>query len=202
MNQITFKQYRNIDLVIWTVLLVIFETITTFATTKWFAVQAVAISISLALICIVMMRWSGYAAILAVVGGFVYCLASGAEPKQYLIYCIGNLFSLVALLLFKLFDKEKIRTGVWKLVLFVLVAYIGMAIGRGAVTLFFGGDINAFVVFATTDIISLLFAEIILILLRKSEGMIEDQKTYLLRLDREKKEKENVYAEQKTEEFL
>ncbi|MBR6638695.1 MAG: hypothetical protein IKK96_07530, partial [Lachnospiraceae bacterium] len=72
----------------------------------------------------------------------------------------------------------------------------------GVVTLFFGGDINAFVVFATTDIISLLFAEIILILLRKSEGMIEDQKTYLLRLDREKKEKENVYAEQKTEEFL
>ena len=201
MNQITFKQYRNIDLVIWTILLIIFETITTFATTKGFAAQAVAISISLALICIVMMRWSGYAAILAVVGGFVYCLASGAEPKQYLIYCVGNLFSLIALLLFKIFDKEKIRTDVWKLVLFVLVAYIGMAIGRGTVTLFFGGDINAFVVFATTDIISLLFAEVVLILLRKSEGMIEDQKAYLLRLDREKKEKEAI-PEQEEEHYL
>lgn len=190
MSQITFKQYRNIDLVIWTILLIIFETITTFATTKWFAAQAVAISISLALICIVMMRWSGYAAILAVVGGFVYCFASGAEPGQYLIYCVGNLFSLVALLLFKVFGKENIRIGVWKLVLFVLVAYIGMSAGRGVITLFFGGDMKAFAVFATTDIISLLFAEVILILLRKSEGMIEDQKTYLLRLDREKKEKE------------
>ena len=201
MNQITFKQYRNIDLVIWTILLIIFETITTFATTKWFAAQAVAISISLALICIVMMRWNGYAAILAVVGGFVYCLASGAEPKQYLIYCIGNLFSLIALLLFKVFDKEKIRTDIPKLVVFVLVAYVGMALGRGAVTQFFGGDIKAFVVFATTDIISLLFAEVILILLRKSDGMIEDQKTYLLRLDREKKEKEAA-PEQEEEYFL
>ena len=201
MNQITFKQYRNIDLVIWTILLIIFETITTFATTKWFAAQAVAISISLALICIVMMRWNGYAAILAVVGGFVYCLASGAEPKQYLIYCIGNLFSLIALLLFKVFDKEKIRTDIPKLVVFVLVAYIGMALGRGAVTQFFGGDIKAFVVFATTDIISLLFAEVILILLRKSDGMIADQKTYLLRLDREKKEKEAA-PEQEEEYFL
>lgn len=196
MGQITFKQYRNIDLVIWTVLLIIFETITTFATMKWFTGQAVAISISLALICIVMMRWSGYAAVLAVVGGAVYCFISKAAPEQYIIYCVGNMFALVALILFKAFDKERIRTSVPKLMIFVLVAYIGMAFGRGVVTLFFGGDINAFVVFATTDIISLLFAEIVLILLRKSEGMIEDQKTYLLRLDREKKEKEEVSGQE------
>lgn len=192
MGQITFKQYRTIDLVIWTVLLILFETITTFATTKWFAAQAVAISISLALICIVMMRWSGYAAVLAVVGGAVYCFASKASPEQYLIYCIGNLFTLIALILFKFFDKERIRASVPKLMFFVLVAYVGMVFGRGMITLFFGGGINSFIVLATTDIMSLLFAEIILVLLRKTEGMIEDQKTYLLRLDREKKEKENV----------
>ena len=87
------------------------------------------------------------------------------------------------------------------LVLFVLVAYVGMTAGRGLVTLFFGGDLKVFVVIATTDIISLLFAEVILILLRKSDGMIEDQKTYLLRLDREKKEKEAV-AEQEEEHYL
>lgn len=192
MGQITFKQYRTIDLVIWTVLLILFETMTTFATTKWFAAQAVAISISLALICIVMMRWSGYAAILAAVGGAVYCFASKASPEQYLIYCIGNLFTLIALILFKFFDKERIRSSVPKLMIFVLVAYIGMVFGRGMITLFFGGGINSFIVLATTDVMSLLFAEIILVLLRKTEGMIEDQKTYLLRLDREKKEKKNV----------
>lgn len=201
MGQITFKQYRNIDLVIWTVLLILFETITTFATTKWFTGQAVAISISLALICIVMMRWSGYAAILAVVGGAVYCVASGATAEQYLIYCVGNLFSLIAMVLFKIFDKEQIRTNVPKLVAFVLAAYVGMAFGRGLVTLFFGGDINGFLVFVTTDIISLLFAAVIMILLRKTEGMVEDQKTYLLRLDREKKEKADV-PEQEEEHYL
>lgn len=198
MGQITFKQYRTIDLIIWTILLILFETITTLATTKWFAAQAVAISISLALICIVMMRWSGYAAVLAVVGGAVYCFASKASPEQYLIYCIGNLFTLISLILFKVFDKERIRTSVPKLMIFVLAAYAGMVFGRGMITLLFGGGIKSFVVLATTDVMSLLFAEIILVLLRKTEGMIEDQKTYLLRLDRERQEKEN--AEEQDEE--
>lgn len=190
MKQITFSQYRTIDLVIWSVLLVLFETITTFATAKWFAAQPVAISISLALICIVMMRWNGYAAITAVLGGVVYCIASGATPEQYIIYCVGNLAALVALLFFRFFDKEQLRTKVSRLMLFVLAAYVGMALGRGVITLFFGGELMTIVVYLTTDIISLLFAEIILILLRKSDGMIEDQKAYLFRLEREKQEKQ------------
>ena len=96
MNQITFQQYRSIDLTIFTIVLTVFEAITTIATTTWFAAQPVAISISLAIICVVMMRWGWRAVFPAVAGGAVFCIASGATIEQYLIYCIGNVFALLA----------------------------------------------------------------------------------------------------------
>lgn len=192
MKQITFEQYRNIDLTILVALTVVFEAITTLATAKWFYAQPIAISISLTLICVAMMRWSGYAAVVAVTGGLVFSITSGATIEQYLIYCVGNLFALVALLVIKLWGKEKIRCSRPRLMLYVLVAYIGMALGRWLVSLLFGGDLMAFVVFITTDIITLLFAEIIILILHKVDGMIEDQKAYLFRLEREKQEEANM----------
>ncbi len=186
MNQITFKQYRNIDLTIFVVLTIFFEAITTAATSKWFVLQPVALSISLALVCIVMMRWSGWAAILAVAGGVAFCVVSGATFEQYLIYCVGNMMALLALAVIKGLGKETIRNSIPKLLLFGFAAYVGMEFGRWLVSLFFGGDFMALAVYLTTDIMTLVFAEVILILFRKSEGMLEDQKAYLLRLDREK----------------
>jgi len=202
MNQITFKQYRNIDITILVVLTVVFEAITTLAASKWFVLQPVALSISLALVCIAMMRWSGWASVLAVAGGMTFCVVSGATPEQYLIYCAGNVAALLALAVIRIFGKEAIRNSIPKLLIFGVSGYAGMALGRWLVSLFFGGDIMAFVVYLTTDIMSLVFAEIILILFRKSEGMLEDQKAYLLRLDREKREKAEADAAEPGDDFL
>lgn len=191
MKQITFKQYRSLDLTIWTVITIIFEAITTLATNKWFYAQPIALSITLALICITMMRWNGYAALPAMVGGFVFCLVSGATFEQYIIYCIGNVFALIAIAFIKSFDKKTLQGSALKLSLFVTIAYIGMELGRWLVSLFFGGDLMALVVYITTDIISLLFAVIIMNLLRKADGMIEDQKSYLFRVQREEEENDS-----------
>lgn len=199
MNQITFKQYRTIDLILLTILTAVFEAVTTMATTKWFYAQPIALSITLALVCVTMMRWSGFAAVPAAVGGFVFCVVSGATAEQYLIYCVGNLIALIALILIKLFGKEKIRNGTVKLLLFGFIAYVGMVLGRWLVSLFFGGDLMALVVYATTDIMSLVFAEIILLLFRKSDGMLEDQKAYLFRVERERKEEAESFVPEEEE---
>ena len=76
MNNITFKQYRSIDLFLFGFLLALSEAITTIATNKWFYAQPVAISTTFIFICMVMMRWSGFAAIHACLGGLVFFLAS------------------------------------------------------------------------------------------------------------------------------
>ena len=191
MRQITFKEYRNIDLAILAAITFVFEVIATLAAAKWFPAQPIAFSITVAMICVVMMRWSGYAAIHAAVGGFAFCAASGATIEQVLVYCIGNVFALGALLLIRLWGKEELRKDPFKRSMFAVTAYMGAVLGRWLVSLLFGGDLTALVVYATTDIISLLFALIVLNLLAKSEGMIEDQKTYLLRLQREKEEMMN-----------
>ena len=200
MNQITFQQYRSIDLTLILILTVVFEAIATVASNRWFAAQPVAMSITLMLVCMTMMRWGSRAAMIAIAGGITFCVISGATIEQYLIYGIGNLFSLLALVLIKIYGKEKIRTSVPRLLFFVLVAYLGMALGRWGLSLLFGGDLMVLVVYLTTDIMSLLLAEIILLLLRKTDGMLEDQKAYLLRVDRERKEKQEE-SFQSDEEF-
>ncbi len=193
MKRITVEQYRNVDLMMWIVMTLIFETITTMATIKWFYLQPVALSVTLALVCAVMMRWNGYAAIIAAIGGLVVCIISGANIEQYIIYCIGNIFALIAMPLMKYLGKEKIQKGFLNKVLFATVAYVGMVLGRWIISLFFGGDFTAFTVYITTDIMSLLFAVMILHILGKCDGMIEDQKAYLQRVWEEDEEENNIY---------
>ena len=191
MKQITFKEYRMIDLIIFAVFMIVFESIATYASGKWFWAQAVNISVTLLLTCIVMMRWSGWAAIHAVVGGLVYCFCIGATTEQYVVYAVGNLFGLIALLLIKYPGKEKIRGSRLQLGILATVTYLGMAAGKTLVSLIFGGTIEDFIIYITTDIISLLFATVVLILVRKTDGMIEDQKAYLFRVEREEREEKS-----------
>lgn len=188
MNQITFKQYRTIDISILVALTIIFEGIATLASAKWFAAQPVAISIGLAMICIVMMRWGWQASFAAAAGGFVFCILSGATAQQYVIYCIGNIFALFGMVWFKVFGKEGIRKSLWLITLFVSTAYIGQALGRSIIAILFGDNISTIITFATTDIMSLVFAILVIALFRKTDGMLEDQKAYLLRLDKQKKD--------------
>lgn len=186
MNSITFKQYRNIDLTIFAALLILSEAITTVATNTWFAAQPIAISTTLVFICIVMMRWGVYAVIPACIGGAVFCIASGASAEQYLVYTVGNSAVMINLIWFKLFNKEEIRKSYFKLFLFVLTAYLEIVLARWLISLPFGGRLDTLLVYLGTDVISLLFAVVIMMLMRNTDGMIEDQKSYLLRLDRER----------------
>jgi len=186
MNQITFKQYRTIDIHILVALTILFEGVATLATAKWFALQPVAISIGLAMVCILMMRWGLPAAFAAFASGFTFCLLSGATPLQFVIYCIGNIFALLGMVWFKVFGKEGIRHSMWLITLYVSTAYLGQVLGRSLIAIAFGDNWSTLVTFATTDIMTLVFAVLVIILFRKTEGMLEDQKTYLLRMERDR----------------
>lgn len=186
MNQLTFKQYRTIDVLILVALTTIFESIATMATAKWFALQPVAISIGLAMVCMVMMRWGWQAAFPAFASGLCFCLISGASAQQFVIYCIGNIFALLGMVWFRVLGKEAIRKSLWNIVLFVTTAYVGMVLGRGGLAILFGDSWGALVTFATTDIMTLVFAVLVIALFRKTEGMLEDQKAYLLRMERDR----------------
>ena len=94
-KQISFRQYRAMDLFLFTALLCGCEALITLGATRWFPGEPYTLSITPAVTAIVMVRWGIFAAIPAVFGAGVFCFASGAALPQYFIYCIGNLASLL-----------------------------------------------------------------------------------------------------------
>lgn len=200
---LTFKQYRTIDLMIMAVLLAVSEAVATMAA-RAFSDQLFSVSTTIAIVCIVMMRWSGYAVFHAALGGCVYCLVLGAPAQQFAMYCAGNCGALAALVLFKVFGKKEVAQKAWRSVLFVFVAYCGAEIGRWALSLILGlgaessiGAGDLLLVFLTRDCVTLLFTLLAVLISRRMDGLFEDQRAYLLRIDEEKrKEKERREQEE------
>ena len=110
-RQRTWKEYRAIDLAMMGLALAVFEFLIVRAANWWFPGQPFTVSLAAAIASIVYMRWGFWGAIHAVEAGLVFCFFSGATPRQYVIYCVGNLFSVLAVLLLRRVGKERVRTG-------------------------------------------------------------------------------------------
>ena len=180
-RQRSWQEYRAIDLALLALGLAIFEFIIVRAANWWFPGQPFTVSLAAAMASIVYMRWGAWGAIHAVEAGLVYCFFSGATGEQYLIYCVGNLVSVAAVLLLKVMGKERVRTGHLSLI-FPLLVQVLMQAGRAATALALGAETANIVGFFTTDSLSLLFTFVIIWIARKLDGVYEDQKHYLLRL--------------------
>ena len=184
-RQISFSQYRAIDLSILSVVLAVCQFLTHLAVSFWFPEQLYVVSPVAGMTALVMMRWSAWAAIPASLGGVLFVWMSGGSLQQVLIYVIGNLVSLLALIMFRMFGKERIRKESFLAVTFAIAVQLLMQLGRSAVALAFGFPAAAVLGFITTDILSILFTVFIIWTARRIEGLFEDQKNYLLRIQRE-----------------
>ena len=184
-RQISFSQYRQIDLIIMTAVLAISQFFIHVASSFWFPEQLYVVSPVAAVVALVMMRWSGYAAIHAVFGGLFFTALSGGTWQHFFIYGAGNLLSMLALVMFKVFGKERIRQDALLALAFGLITQLLMQLGRAAVAAILGFSAAACLGFITTDILSALFTLFIIWIVRRIEGLFEDQKSYLLRIQRE-----------------
>ena len=185
-RQISFKQYRTIDLSILMVILAVCQLLTHFAVSFWFPEQLYVASPEAGVIALVMMRWGGFAAVHAALGGVIYAALSGGTWQQILIYGGGNLLSLLALFLLKHLDKERVREDGFLSLLFGFFVQLLMWLGRFSVAALFGNELAVCLRFITTDVLSGLFTLLIVWVIRRIDGLFEDQKHYLLRLERER----------------
>lgn len=185
-QQLTFSQYRGIDLILFSVMLLISEFVIVTAATAWFPGQPYTVSVVAGITAIVMMRWGPWAAIHAVLGGAAFCLFSHATPEQYLIYCAGNLAALLALLLIRFIGSEKLRSDNLLSLLFALCTQLLMQLGRGAVAMALGHSLAEGLGFIATDALSIVFTMVIIWIVRRLDGLFENQKSYLLRLEKER----------------
>ena len=183
-KQRTWKEYRTIDLALTALMLAVFEYLIVHAANFWFPEQLYTASLAAAVTAIVYMRWGVWGAIHAVLAGAIYCLFAGGAREQYIIYCAGNLFSLLALIPLKALGKEKVRTGRLGLAFPILVLLL-MHVGRACMAMLQGAGPLAVVSFFTMDALSYLFTFVIIWIARKLDGIYEDQKHYLLRIHAE-----------------
>lgn len=180
-NQITFKQYRAIDLGIFAILLALTQSVILVAAKWMFPDQLYIVSPVAAVTALVMMRWGGWGLFHAALGGAVFCAVSGGTGLPYAIYCVGNLLSAVALLLLKRPGKKKIREDSFLSITFAFAVQALMLLGRAAMALAMGQGMDAAVGFIASDSLSFLFTLLIIWIVRRIDGLFEDQKTYLLR---------------------
>ena len=108
---------------------------------------------------------------------------------------IGNVFALISLAYFKLFGKEGVRNSFLKTLLFASTSYVAVALGRWLISLFFGAGFKELVGFVSSDVISLVFAVAIIYSCRSVDGLVEDQKKYVLRVNEKKEEDPPLYDE-------
>ncbi len=184
-KQITVEQYRGIDLTILLVVQVVCQVLIHFAANRWFADQLFVVSPVAVMTALVMMRWGGYAAIHAVVGGLIFTALAGGNAQQGLIYGVGNGLSLLTLLMFVFFDKERIRKSGFLSLMLALCIQVLMWLGRAAMAAVLGYNLEACLGFITTDVLSGLFTLVIIWAARRVDGLFEDQKNYLLRIHRQ-----------------
>ena len=184
-QQISFRQYRAMDLFLFTALLCICETLITLGATRWFTGEPYTLSITPAVTAIVMVRWGGFAAIPAVLGAFVFCLVSGATLPQYIIYCVGNLAALVLTQLLCRIGWKRLHESVLLTLLYGLLTAVLMQLGRALLALVMGNSLALCVGFITTDTLSILFAVLIVWITRRLDGVLEEQKHYLKRVAEE-----------------
>jgi len=189
---ISIRQYRLTDLFLFAVILVIAELLAFFAP-KMFPQNAdFTFSLMVPIVLLVMMRWGWQSVLYAAGDGLLICLLHmGGENfnnRLFAVYIIGNAFIALMLLATKFFGKEKIAGKWYFSVLFVVLGWLSVFLGRAVVGACFGlGFVNV-MIGQLGDLVSLAVGIVLVVVLRRLDGMFEDQKHYLIRLDNERRE--------------
>ena len=186
-RRLSLKQYRNLDLFFFAVMLCISETLIVNAAIRWYPDQLYTVSVSAAITAIVMMRWGGWAALHAALGGLVYAVSAGGGGAQLAVYAAGNLLGLTALLLIRFLGGERIRKDAALTAVFGVVTVLGMQAGRAILSLCLGYAPEQALRFITTDVVTLLFTVVLICLVRRLDGVFENQKHYLARIAEEER---------------
>lgn len=189
-KQLTLQQYRNIDLFLFAAMLAIFE----FLIVRFAIASVYTLSLAGAVCAIVYMRWGWWGGIHAALAGVLFCFyysrfvpgAAAVDWTDYVIYIIGNLFSLLAVFGLLKAGKERVRQNTLASLGFALAVILLMQGGRALMALTLGADPRAALGFFYYDPLSILFTLVVTWIVRRLDGVFEDQKHYLLRLQEER----------------
>lgn len=191
---ISLTQYRITDLLVFTAIVIVFDLLAHYAPMALPVGAMFNFTITVPIVLMVMFRWGWMCVFPAVADAILMCVLNNPEVWQsYVCYIIGNACILLLLTVLKFWKKNKIAGKWYFSALFVI---LGWLLQNFALTLAMTACGQNFVEclslnfgFGWTGILSLAMGIVIILVMRRLDGMFEDQKSYLLRLDKERKER-------------
>lgn len=195
LRSISIKQYRFTDLFLIAVILVAFDLIVFFAQKVFAADASFVFTLTLPITLLVMMRWGWPSVFFAVGDGVLLSLLYHTYDWQsYCSYAVGNAFLMLLLVATALVGKKTIAKKWTFSALFVIVGWALMNFGITATEAVLGLDFLAMLSLNFglngTGLMSLAAGLIVILIMRRFDGMFEDQRAYLKRLEEERDEKE------------
>ena len=191
---ISIRQYKYTDLFFFALVLGLSELLVFLSFEFWFknTLDKFYINFMLAIVLTVIMRWGWVGGIYAVADGVVQCAIQGGNWQAYLSYIIGTACIMSVLILTKLVGKERIRSKWYLTLAYIALAWVSVNLGVTCMSAIFG---ESFLVALTTSfglgvygVFPLFAAVAVIMFLRRLDGMFEDQKHYLLRQDKERRD--------------
>ncbi len=193
-RQITFRQYRSMDIFLFSLLLSVSEVLIVLGANCWFQGADYTLSLSCAVMAIVMVRWGVWAAVPLAAGSAAFCLvqaltiSGGIQWQQVIIYMIGSQAGLGMLLFLKKWGWQKMKADALTAIAYGVLTALLMQAGRMIVSIVLGNEPGASFGFITTDVLSTLFAGLLAWIASRLDGLMEEQKHYLLRIQKENEE--------------
>lgn len=194
---ISLRRYKATDLFLFTVILTIFDLLAHFAIVLFPGGAYYAFALTLPIVLLMIMRWGWWGALYAVFDGVMLsALNSPTVWQNYLSYSIGNLAILLLLIPMRYIGKKRIA-GKWYLsALFVVFGWLLMNLFTSLVQCICGEGFLSSLLgnmgFGLTGVLSLAIGLVLIMVLRRLDGMFEDQIAYLKRLDEERKERMRI----------
>ena len=196
---ISIKQYKSTDLFIFALILAVAELLRHFAG-RWIPSGAFfTFSLTVPIVLTVMIRWGWQSVLYAVGSGLLVSLLNigSATGTQFAVYIIGNAFIGLMLIPVHFIGKDRIRSRWWASALFAIGGWVCVDLGRStvwaiayAVSPVSGASAwTGFADYALTDLLSLVMGVAVILVLRRLDGMFEDQKSYLIRFDKERRDR-------------
>lgn len=197
-REISFSQYRTTDLFLFAIIVALAEFLA-FGATVWFPQEAIfSFSFLLPLVLVVMMRWGWPSVFYVMGGGALFCALHSLGWQYYLSYIFGNAAVCLALAYLLPIGKDKVAKNVWLSLGMVIIAWVAQVLVRAGVLAATGevGFVSALAGFcgiaSDCGLLSLAMGLIAIVIVRRFDGLFEDQKSYLIRLGKIREEKRKI----------
>lgn len=194
---ISVKQYRATDLFIFALILIIFDLLVHY-TPMLFSGEAIfSFCLTVPITLLIMIRW-GWCSVFFAVGDAVLLtvINNPSMWQSYLCYGVGNASLMLLLLATKFIGKKRITSKWYFTALFFICGWVvqNMTISvMNAICGFsFVSCLGLNFGFGITGALSLAMGLVITMVMRRLDGMYEDQIEYLKRIKGEREEKKRL----------